>query len=267
MEEKIKVTFDSLAQLSHPNIVKVTVNHWSVTRSQAFQTQTENMLKINDSFRQHERCTHLNMRLPTHQLNKLSGHSHFYVTDTQVLDRWSQRRTAKSHIYHRVYEFRIREAVPETYEEECDQGELSRELVEVSSQDDIRNSFRVSIPALFCRLSSPWSWTSIPNGGSLLTRDKVLSRLLFQGYQVTLNSWKRWCRQILSALYYLHSCQPPILHGNLTCDTIFIQHNGLIKIGSVAPDAINMHVKTVSRSIQMDSGRRELHLLRFVFQL
>uniref|UniRef100_A0A674NKM8 Nuclear receptor-binding protein n=1 Tax=Takifugu rubripes TaxID=31033 RepID=A0A674NKM8_TAKRU len=55
---------------------------------------------------------------------------------------------------------------------------------------------------------------------------------------------KRWCTQILSALNYLHSCDPPIIHGNLTCDTIFIQHNGLIKIGSVAPDTINNHVKT-----------------------
>uniref|UniRef100_A0A3B4TCV4 Nuclear receptor-binding protein n=1 Tax=Seriola dumerili TaxID=41447 RepID=A0A3B4TCV4_SERDU len=55
-------------------------------------------------------------------------------------------------------------------------------------------------------------------------------------------AWKRWCTQILSALY-LHSCEPPIIHGNLTCDTIFIQHNGLIKIGS-APDTINNHVKT-----------------------
>nr|XP_061820333.1 nuclear receptor-binding protein-like [Nerophis lumbriciformis] len=57
-------------------------------------------------------------------------------------------------------------------------------------------------------------------------------------------AWKRWCTQILSALSYLHSCNPPIIHGNLTCDTIFIQHNGLIKIGSVAPDTINNHVKT-----------------------
>uniref|UniRef100_A0A671PPB2 Nuclear receptor-binding protein-like n=1 Tax=Sinocyclocheilus anshuiensis TaxID=1608454 RepID=A0A671PPB2_9TELE len=45
-------------------------------------------------------------------------------------------------------------------------------------------------------------------------------------------AWKRWCTQILSALSYLHSCEPAIIHGNLTCDTIFIQHNGLIKIGS-----------------------------------
>ncbi|KAJ8934994.1 hypothetical protein NQ314_013065, partial [Rhamnusium bicolor] len=48
----------------------------------------------------------------------------------------------------------------------------------------------------------------------------------------------------VSAQSYLHSCSPPIIHGNLTCDTIFIQHNGLVKIGSVAPDSINHHVKT-----------------------
>ncbi|XP_065255427.1 nuclear receptor-binding protein 2 isoform X3 [Emys orbicularis] len=46
-------------------------------------------------------------------------------------------------------------------------------------------------------------------------------------------AWKRWCTQILSALSFLHSCDPPIIHGNLTSDTVFIQHNGLIKIGSV----------------------------------
>ncbi|XP_056594028.1 nuclear receptor-binding protein 2b isoform X6 [Triplophysa dalaica] len=50
---------------------------------------------------------------------------------------------------------------------------------------------------------------------------------------MNVKAWKRWCTQILSALSYLHSCDPAIIHGNLTCDTIFIQHNGLIKIGSV----------------------------------
>ncbi|KAL3867630.1 hypothetical protein ACJMK2_040508 [Sinanodonta woodiana] len=60
---------------------------------------------------------------------------------------------------------------------------------------------------------------------------------------VQLKQWKRWCTQILSALSYLHSCTPPIIHGNLSCETIFIQHNGLIKIGSVAPDAMHQ-VKT-----------------------
>ncbi|XP_076036281.1 MLF1-adaptor molecule isoform X2 [Oratosquilla oratoria] len=62
--------------------------------------------------------------------------------------------------------------------------------------------------------------------------------------KLPLQSWKRRCTQILSALSYLHSSSPPIIHGNLTTDTIFIQHNGLVKIGSVAPDTIHSHVKT-----------------------
>ncbi|CAL1538626.1 unnamed protein product [Lymnaea stagnalis] len=68
-----------------------------------------------------------------------------------------------------------------------------------------------------------------------------------------LKAWKRWCTQILSALSYLHSCDPPIIHGNLTSDTIYIQHNGLIKIGSgtfLAPDAIHHHVKTYSEDLK-----------------
>ncbi|XP_029140209.1 nuclear receptor-binding protein 2 [Protobothrops mucrosquamatus] len=57
-------------------------------------------------------------------------------------------------------------------------------------------------------------------------------------------AWKRWCTQILSALSYLHSCDPPIIHGNLTSDTIFIQHNGLIKIGSALPPELHSPGRT-----------------------
>jgi nuclear receptor-binding protein len=60
--------------------------------------------------------------------------------------------------------------------------------------------------------------------------------------------WKRWCKQILSALCYLH--QKEIVHGNLTLGTIFIQHNGLVKIGAVSPDAIHQHVKTKSEEVR-----------------
>uniref|UniRef100_A0A4W5P153 Nuclear receptor binding protein 2b n=1 Tax=Hucho hucho TaxID=62062 RepID=A0A4W5P153_9TELE len=66
---------------------------------------------------------------------------------------------------------------------------------------------------------------------------------------MNVKAWKRWCTQILSALSYLHSCEPPIIHGNLTCDTIFIQHNGLIKIGSVFPEA-SVHGKMAVLEIQ-----------------
>uniref|UniRef100_A0A8C7ZLL2 Nuclear receptor binding protein 2b n=1 Tax=Oryzias sinensis TaxID=183150 RepID=A0A8C7ZLL2_9TELE len=71
---------------------------------------------------------------------------------------------------------------------------------------------------------------------------------------MNVKAWKRWCTQILSALSYLHSCDPPIIHGNLTCDTIFIQHNGLIKIGSVFPDT-SVH----SKGRQHRDEQRNLH--------
>ncbi|XP_024903367.1 nuclear receptor-binding protein 2 [Pteropus alecto] len=43
-------------------------------------------------------------------------------------------------------------------------------------------------------------------------------------------AWKRWCTQILSALSFLHACSPPIIHGNLTSDTIFIQHHSFSRL-------------------------------------
>uniref|UniRef100_A0A8D2ADF6 Nuclear receptor-binding protein 2 n=1 Tax=Sciurus vulgaris TaxID=55149 RepID=A0A8D2ADF6_SCIVU len=67
-------------------------------------------------------------------------------------------------------------------------------------------------------------------------------------------AWKRWCTQILSALSFLHACSPPIIHGNLTSDTIFIQHNGLIKIGSALPDDLRSPIR---------AEREELRNLHF----
>jgi hypothetical protein len=57
---------------------------------------------------------------------------------------------------------------------------------------------------------------------------------------------------------YLHNCDPPIVHGDLSCDTIFIQHNGLIKIGSIAPDIVNTHVKTC---IDLSKWSRHMHFI------
>ncbi|XP_021544198.1 nuclear receptor-binding protein 2 isoform X5 [Neomonachus schauinslandi] len=70
-------------------------------------------------------------------------------------------------------------------------------------------------------------------------------------------AWKRWCTQILSALSFLHACSPPIIHGNLTSDTIFIQHNGLIKIGSAQCGTASspMHSRTISEARSVPSVR------------
>jgi len=90
--------------------------------------------------------------------------------------------------------------------------------------------------------------TEFMSSGSL---KQFLKKTKKNSRKISLQSWKRWCSQILSALSYLHSCcSPPIIHGNLTCETIFIQHNGLVKIGSVAPDAIQKNVKTFRKNIK-----------------
>eukprot|EP00794_Sanderia_malayensis_P004675 gene4675-5285_t len=83
--------------------------------------------------------------------------------------------------------------------------------------------------------------TEFMTSGSLR---QFLKKTKSSNKKLNLKAWKRWCRQILSALSYLHKCDPPIIHGNLNCDTIFIQHNGLMKIGTVAPESIHRHVKT-----------------------
>lgn len=64
--------------------------------------------------------------------------------------------------------------------------------------------------------------------------------------KMSLCAWKRWSKQLLFALCYLHSQTPPIIHENLTCDTIFISHNGSVKMSAVAPNAIHQHIKTVT---------------------
>lgn len=45
---------------------------------------------------------------------------------------------------------------------------------------------------------------------------------------------KRWCRQILKGLLYLHSHDPPIIHRDIKCDNIFINGaHGEVKIGDM----------------------------------
>ncbi|PAV86048.1 hypothetical protein WR25_07311 [Diploscapter pachys] len=102
--------------------------------------------------------------------------------------------------------------------------------------------------------------TEYMSSGSM---SQFLQRTKKAGTSVSMKSWKKWTAQILSALNYLHTYKPPITHGNLTCNTVFIQQNGLIKIGCgiilkdggdegilVAPDAIHHHVKTCKETFR-----------------
>lgn len=45
---------------------------------------------------------------------------------------------------------------------------------------------------------------------------------------------RRWCRQILKGLHFLHTRAPPIIHRDLKCDNIFITGpTGSVKIGDL----------------------------------
>jgi serine/threonine protein kinase len=55
---------------------------------------------------------------------------------------------------------------------------------------------------------------------------------------------KRWCRQILKGLLYLHSHNPPIIHRDIKCDNIFINGaHGEVKIGDMGTAEMKMGKK------------------------
>lgn len=49
-----------------------------------------------------------------------------------------------------------------------------------------------------------------------------------------LRALKKWSRQILAGLSYLHSHDPPVIHRDLKCDNLFVNGNqGEVKIGDL----------------------------------
>ncbi|XP_042438151.1 probable serine/threonine-protein kinase WNK3 [Zingiber officinale] len=63
--------------------------------------------------------------------------------------------------------------------------------------------------------------------------------------QVDKRALKKWSRQILSGLLYLHSHDPPVIHRDLKCDNIFVNGNqGEVKIGDLGLAAILRHANS-----------------------
>jgi len=61
-----------------------------------------------------------------------------------------------------------------------------------------------------------------------------LFRYRIKHKKVDIRALKKWSRQILSGLVYLHSHDPPVIHRDLKCDNIFVNGNqGEVKIGDL----------------------------------
>ncbi|XP_073017433.1 probable serine/threonine-protein kinase WNK11 [Primulina eburnea] len=57
--------------------------------------------------------------------------------------------------------------------------------------------------------------------------------------QVSIKALKKWSRQILSGLHYMHTHEPCVIHRDLNCSNVFINGNiGQVKIGDLGLAAI-----------------------------
>ncbi|VFQ79032.1 unnamed protein product [Cuscuta campestris] len=65
---------------------------------------------------------------------------------------------------------------------------------------------------------------------------------------VDIKAIKKWARQILQGLHYLHSQNPPVIHRDVKCDNIFINGNsGEVKIGDFG--LATMMMQPTARSV------------------
>lgn len=81
----------------------------------------------------------------------------------------------------------------------------------------------------------------------------ILCRYRRKHKHVDLRAVKKWSRQILEGLLYLHRHDPPVIHRDLKCDNIFVNGNhGEVKIGDLGLAAILRQARSAHSVIGED---------------
>eukprot|EP00177_Eucheuma_denticulatum_P002179 GFKZ01003900.1.p1 GENE.GFKZ01003900.1~~GFKZ01003900.1.p1 ORF type:complete len:1603 (-),score=229.65 GFKZ01003900.1:1851-6659(-) len=98
------------------------------------------------------------------------------------------------------------------------------------------------------------TWPSIDSNGNKtlnfiteLMMSGTLKAYLKKAKAIKLKVIRRWCSNILEAIAYLHSQDPPIMHRDLKCDNVFINgHVGEVKIGDLGLSGVKEREKADS---------------------
>lgn len=98
------------------------------------------------------------------------------------------------------------------------------------------------------------TWRGIDSNGNqsinFITEQMMsgtLKEYLRKAKAIKLKVIRRWCWNILEAISYLHSQDPPIMHRDLKCDNIFINgHVGEVKIGDLGLSGVKEREKADS---------------------
>lgn len=92
----------------------------------------------------------------------------------------------------------------------------------------------------------------------------VLCRYRKKHKHVDVRALKKWSRQILEGLSYLHSHDPPVIHRDLKCDNIFVNGNqGEVKIGDLGLAAILQQARSAHSVI----GKNSQSLFGFLVEI
>lgn len=79
---------------------------------------------------------------------------------------------------------------------------------------------------------------------------KYFTKSVIKGTKMNLSSWRSWCIQLVNVFIFLHSFQPPLIHGHLRRDNVYIQSNGAVKLSMTPPYLIRDFINRMNTNFE-----------------